>query len=349
MKKQSFDLKDRELIYSLINADPEEFWKTACEKYYLNRDLLELLLKRYNNSADKIVEILKVCEIDVSSRTDVQTVLDAAFGFASSNELIISAQRFEILVHWGMDKLYAEQYPVEISEACKEYGYINKHVASIHNGFNFIEHAQDWDTLVYYDQADILARNLQYEAMLDGGYKCINKLLELGKKNLVLHHLCSGKSLKSHKDIWGAMIREKRTDCIADYIMAHGRWDLLAEGDDWKIIQDHPYFLPYEHRLLIKIAAIKERKSESLQSLLHGLAECYSRWILSDDHSPVELIWLYNHLNTRADVPQTLIKDIKALYRKQFGVFDFQHRYRIGSSKWQGTYDELLSLWQKEG
>ena len=192
---------------------------------------------------------------------------------------------------------------------------------------------QDWTTLAFYDEAEILFRNERYEDMLRGAQKCYD----------LLYHSIHRSLITKNMDQW----REKSLTYFNPYLFLAKQNDsvhFFAEGDLWLLLKE----LYETHQLKAKdcfetfvlIAFYKESIEAKEPELIKFIASFVTDKDLT--YRPLELkqkafeIWLYHQLKEIGE-PRLAKKTLK-----KYSFFSSQ-RKRIKEARKYINYDSICA------
>lgn len=359
---KQFNLQETATLLHLLKSDCNKFFETISKEYCLNDDLLKLFLAEYGKNQDKVIRLLK--ESTLSDRLDF-TILDQQYGKEKTNQLLAKAGRFDVLVRGSQSRaaFFVKQgkYLDELCKACVQGGFINKAVYITHDGYydgtDYIQYLvkhQDWKTLIYYDEAKILITNRKFDEMLLGGPKCLKALYEYGYKDKLFQAAKNEKQIKRiwpHQYGYGDIFQDKFG--YDDDFQDKFNYEIFAKGEDWEVLANAMSFhhsCPFA--MCLHIAVLKDERGEEIsQNLWSYLVDKYyasSEFLTySFDNKDVIRIWFYNHVSKLTFPRATRIANQEKQYYLNAHPWYDKKRYRIGSSKWQGTLQQLTDKWNE--
>lgn len=184
MKELKFDSASLQI---LLEQTPENFTKNFNQMFYLNGEALKLLMK-YLPSEEALRELLKAAKITTStSRSEIFAALQTQYSEEDAAVLLAQTGHIDWVVSLGKENLLIEQglFLDEICLCKKSKGIRNCELYNAKH-IDILVKNQDWKTLAYYDEADILFHHERYEDMLYGAQKCYELLYHSDHKNVIV-------------------------------------------------------------------------------------------------------------------------------------------------------------------
>ena len=331
MKELKFDSASLQI---LLEQTPENFVKNFNQIFYLSGEALKLLLK-YLPSKEALIEFLKTAQISPNaSPSDIFQVLQTQYSEEEIAILFAKSGHIDWVVALGKENLLIEQ-GLFLDEIClynKNIGRINEKIYRECSSAILIKN-QDWKTLAFYDEAEILFRYERYDDMLRGAQKCYD----------LLYHSIHRSLITKNMDQW----REKSLTYFNPYLFLAQQNDsthFFAEGDLWlqlkELYETHQLKAKDCFETCVLIAFYKENIEAKEPELIKLIAFFVTDKDLT--YRPSELkqkafeIWLYHQLREIGE-PRLAKKTLK-----KYSIFSSQ-RKRIKEKRKAINYDSIYA------
>lgn len=341
--KKVFDLTEPS-VWELFFNQQRTFFSSALEQFYLNAELLRVFSAYWHGDKDKLVPVLQA-EIRPCDYEGVWQELLKSHDEETAVTMLAHAGCFGLLKAVGKIKHLLDKnlYVDEICQMYVYHGWVNNEAAAMPDGISLLINNRDWHSLAVLGHADILIRHEQYDAMLRGNDQCLRSLRRHGKKELILAHL---------KQMSPAAVKAGEYERYIKVLDEFQDFEDLAEGDLWRLVFQVPQV---SVQTRVYIALIKEQKGEDVPDELWNLIgndQRLSDWRysrISQFKASVLTLWLYKRLQARTAHLFCFglgpVLGVYEGYRRHYGWFN-PKKYRIDSSAWSGTYDEILQKWE---
>ncbi len=184
MKELKFDSATMQI---LLEQTAEDFVKNFNQNFYLNGEALKLLMK-YLPSKEALSELLKAAKITTStSRSEIFAALQTQCSEEDAAILLAQTGHIDWVVSQGKENLLIKK-GLFLDEICLCKKARGSHNCELYNAkhIDILVKNQDWKTLAYYDEAEILFRYEHYEDMLYGAQKCYELLYHSNHKNVIV-------------------------------------------------------------------------------------------------------------------------------------------------------------------
>lgn len=332
MKSFKFDSATMQL---LLEQTPENFVKNFNQMFYLSGEALKLLLK-YLPNKEALIEFLKTAQISPNaSPSDIFQVLHKQYSEENIAILFAKSGHIDWVMEQDLEDLLIEQglFLDEICLYTKNIGRINDKIYRENPSRSILIKNQDWKTLAFYDEAEILFRYERYEDMLRGAQKCYDLL------NHSIHRSLITKNMDQ--------LREKSLTYFDPYLFLAEQKDsahFFANGNLWHLLKEL-----YETQQLkaeecfetcVLIAFYKENIEAKDAELIKFIASFVTDKDLT--YRPSELkqkafeIWLYHQLREIGE-PRLAKKTLK-----KYSIFSSQ-RKRIKEARKYINYDSICA------
>lgn len=331
MKSFKFDSATMQI---LLEQTPENFVKNFNQNFYLNGEALKLLMKHLP-SKEALIEFLKTAQISpTGSAADIFQVLHTQYSEEEIAILFAKSGHIYWIMEQNLEDLLIRKrlFLDEICLYTKNIGRINDKIYRECSSAILIKN-QDWKTLAFYDEAEILFRYERYEDMLRGAQKCYDLL------NHSIHRSLITKNMDQ--------LREKSLTYFDPYLFLAEQKDsahFFANGNLWHLLKEL-----YETQQLkaeecfetcVLIAFYKENIEAKDAELIKFIASFVTDKDLT--YRPSELkqkafeIWLYHQLREIGE-PRLAKKTLK-----KYSMFSSQ-RKRIKEARKYINYDSICA------
>ena len=319
----------------LLEQTAEDFVKNFNQMFYLNGEALKLLLK-YLPNKEALIEFLKTAQISPTGSTaEIFPVLHTQYSEAEIAILFAQSGHIDWVMQQDLEDLLIRKR-LFLDEIClynKNIGWINDKIYRENPSRSILIKNQDWKTLAFYDEAEILFRYERYDDMLRGAQKCYDLLYHSIHRSLITKNMEN--------------LREKSFTYFNPYLFLAQQKDsthFFAEGNLWlqlkKLYETHQIKAEECFETCVLIAFYKESIEAKEPELIKFIASFVTDQNLT--YRPSELkqkafeIWLYHQLREIGE-PRLAKKTLK-----KYSLFSSQ-RKRIKEKRKAINYDSICA------
>lgn len=314
---------DEVTMHSLLIANVQDFSEGFNDYYFLNPLALKVFLRIYNHLYE-LKELIINCAIKKEDYKLVIALLINRFGKQNTQSFLIDIKRFDILANFENYDFFIEDWASEIGKANMEQSNLND-VLYRKGKFSILAKLGDWKTFAYFDNAEVLQEYGCWKEMVYGGKKCLDAIFASPEKDKYIPEIVARAFAEDF-----VLIDGERFSC-ANYLIHRGGIPLLAQGDNWKLLQKRRSFIVYSSFLIEILQLDEERKIFREELWCELIKNCQEELeIRSDEPDRAALyIWIYkNAIKTDA------IFSCRFLL-KQYPFWS-KTRWRMQSLKWDG-------------